>query len=287
VLIVAGVFGLVYAALRWADRRVRGHGRFALAVFGTYALAAMFAVGLVQRLDAASGMRASVAQLRLLDTARDARRLGVRYDGAAWRFSSTADLVSLLSIASPPRLAGGRGAPPLVLPGWFPAGTYVVSATVPDGRSTPYEVRVLRAATPILRGASERFAVQRANSARRYGRAVAWFVDERAFDDPDGIWIQGGGTQVRLVLQPDSGDSLRVLVRNGPLDNEAALSTEDGDWSWSAPMTPGEERELNVPIDSARGAVSLRVVSRRGFRPAEIDPSSRDTRLLGVWLSPR
>jgi hypothetical protein len=132
----------------------------------------------------------------------------------------------------------------------------------------------------------ERFAKDRARSARRYSDTVAWFVDENAYDDPDGIWIKGGGAVAMVLLQPDSGSSVTLLIRNGRAPNEVTLSAE-GDWSWLASLTPGQESTVAVPVDPARGAVMLHVVSRNGFRPSEVNAGSRDTRLLGVWLGVR
>jgi hypothetical protein len=225
-------------------------------------------------------------------------------------------------------LAAEPGAPPLVLPGWFPAGTYRVTAKGPAEAVAPWEIRVLRAGSPILFGTvspanrdldlsvtlpldtpafilrggtlgsasltpehvatrRDRFEADRAQSATRYGRTIAWFVDENAYGDPDGIWIKGGGVEARLLLQPDSGTWVQVLVRNGPRPNQLTLTTEAGDWSWSAPLNPREEREVRVPVDAARRAVLLRAVSASGFRPSDQDPGSRDTRLLGVWMRPQ
>jgi hypothetical protein len=133
----------------------------------------------------------------------------------------------------------------------------------------------------------ERFSVERATAARRYGSTIAWFVDQYAFDDPDGLWTAGGGAEARVLLQPDAGSSVRVLVRNGPEANEVALRSEEGDWQTSLAMNPGQEQEIEVPLDPARGAVLVRVISRSGFRPSEIEAGSRDTRLLGVWMLPR
>jgi hypothetical protein len=134
---------------------------------------------------------------------------------------------------------------------------------------------------------SERFSVARANSARRYGSTIAWFVDHNAFDDPDGLWTAGGGVEAQVLLQPDAGTSVRVLVRNGPETNEVAMRSDGGDWQARLAMNPGQEQEIEVPLDPARGAVLVRVVSRSGFRPSDVDPGSRDTRLLGVWMLPR
>jgi hypothetical protein len=184
------------------------------------------------------------------------------------------------------------------------AGPAIVQTTIPSA-AQPLEVALsLPADTPalILRGQGlhsgllrpehvatyrERFSAARANSARRYGSTIAWFVDRNAFDDPDGLWTAGGGVEARVLLQPDDRSAVRVLVRNGPVPNDISMRTDGGEWRVRLPMTPGQEQEVDVPIDPARGAVLVRIVSRSGFRPSEIDRSSHDARLLGVWMMPR
>jgi hypothetical protein len=49
-------------------------------------------------------------------------------------------------------------------------------------------------------------------------------------------------------------------------------------------LAPGEEQVIEVPVDAASAAVALRVNPERGFRPADVDPRSRDARYLGAWL---
>lgn len=328
ILIVVALVALAFAILRRADARVRGNGAVALIALLTYAACGMTVLGAIMRLNGSLEPRASVSQLRLLEAARDAHRAGVHYQGTLVRLSGVDELVRQLRIQSPPRLAAGSGAPALVLPGWFSAGTYQLSAAVSAGGNAAYDVRVLRAGPPILQGAGspssrqlnltvrlpvdtpalilrgtglgsaflqpvhvathrERFERDRASNARRYGSTVAWFVDENAYNDPDGIWIKGGGAVARLLLQPDSRSAMRMLVRNGPAPNDVMLSAEAGGWAWSGSLNPGQESEITVPVDPARGVVMLRVISRSAFRPAETNPGSRDTRLLGVWMSPR
>jgi hypothetical protein len=326
-VVVAGVVA-AFVALRWLDRRVRGTGAFALLMLSFYALAGMLVVTILWQANGSTGVRVTTAQLRLLDAARADGRIGVTYRGAFLRFSHSDVMLRDLRIGSPPRLTAGTEPAALVLPGWFPAGTYTLKAELPTDTPSSYDVRVLRAGAPILQATApaaapqlaltvtlpvdapalilrgrglrsaflapthvatprERFSVERATSARRYGSTIAWLMDRNAFDDPDGIWTAGRGAQTRLLLQPDAGPMVRLLVRNGPVANEATLSTEGGNWSWTMTFGPEEERETQVPVDPARGAVLLRVVSHGGFRPSEVDPGSHDTRLLGVWMSPR
>ena len=197
-----------------------------------------------------------------------------------------------------------RGAPSQFEVRVLSAGPAIVHAEVPTSAEFRGLTVTLPVDTPalILRGQGlhsgflrpehvathrERFSVSRANSARRYGTTIVWFVDRNAFDDPDGLWTAGGGVAARVLLQPDAGTSVRLLVRNGPETNEVEFQNDESNWRARLTLDAGQEEEVEVPVDPARGAVLLRVVSRGGFRPSEVEPGSRDTRLLGVWLLPR
>ena len=117
-----------------------------------------------------------------------------------------------------------------------------------------------------------------ARRAVRYEGAVAFFVDDRAFPEPSGFWV-GRARETSVVLAPDEGrGAVALMLRNGPVENTVTL--EVGDKRDALVMKPGEERRVQMPD----GAVFLRIRSAAGFRPSEVDPGSRDTRLLGVYV---
>ncbi len=329
ILVVVGLSLGAFMMLRWVDARVRKPGAFALLLLTVYAVTGMAALTILWRANNSPGVRATDAQLRLLNAARRDDMIGVAYNRHSVRVIGADAVLRDLRIESPPRLAAGPAPAALVLPGWIPAGRYTVAADVDEGGGQlSYEIRVLNtgpailqntistpdqpleltlnlpADTPalILRGQGlhsgslrpehvatyrERFSASRANSARRYGSTIAWFVDRNAFDDPAGLWTAGGGVEARVVLQPDEGSAVRVQVRNGPVPNEVSMQTDGGEWRARWPLTPGQEQEIEMPVNPDRGATLVRIVSRSGFRPSEVDRGSRDTRLLGVCMLPR
>jgi hypothetical protein len=133
----------------------------------------------------------------------------------------------------------------------------------------------------ILRPA-ERLAADTARRAVRYGDCTVYFLDERSYPEPEAFWV-GGARDTVVVIQPDVPRPTAVLhLRNAPVDNEVVL--ESGGWRETLLLGPGEEREIAVPLDVARGGAVLRLDARSGFRPAEHDPASRDQRFLGVWV---
>ena len=123
-----------------------------------------------------------------------------------------------------------------------------------------------------------------ARAARALVHAAAtWFVvDGRAWVEPAGLWT-GGGQSVRLV--PAGREAIvRVRIRQGAVGGPVRIST--GGWQQARELAPGERWDIDVPGRSGRD-VAFTVESPAAFRPAEHDPSSSDTRLLGVWVEPR
>ena len=120
-----------------------------------------------------------------------------------------------------------------------------------------------------------------ARRAVRYDGAVAFFLDDRAFPEPSGFWV-GGERETWIVLAPDEPHgTLSLQLRNAPIDNTVSL--EFGGRREAIVLRPGEERRVELPLDAPSGSVLVRIRSSAGFRPSDVDPNSRDTRLLGVY----
>jgi hypothetical protein len=120
-----------------------------------------------------------------------------------------------------------------------------------------------------------------ARHAVRYGAGVVFFLDDRAFPEPSGFWV-GGARDAWLVLAPDARRGpAALLLRNAPVENTVTL--EYGGRREELALKPGEERRIDVPTDPAGGSALVRIKSSAGFRPAEADPRSRDSRWLGVY----
>ncbi len=127
---------------------------------------------------------------------------------------------------------------------------------------------------------SERLTGDVARRAARYADATVFFMDESSFPEPAAFWV-GGSRSSSVVIQPDAPRrSVPLEVRNGPVDN--SVSVASGEWSEQLRLAPGESRRVEVPLDPARGAALVSFDVASGFRPNAIDPSSRDTRFLGV-----
>jgi hypothetical protein len=133
----------------------------------------------------------------------------------------------------------------------------------------------------VLRG-SEKLTSAVARRAVRYGASTVFFLDDRAFVEPFAFWV-GGARETSIVIAPDRpGSAQPLLLRNAPVQNTIALVS--GEWHVQLTLAPGEERRVDVPLDPSRGAALVRIKSTAGFRPSEADPTSRDTRFLGVYV---
>jgi hypothetical protein len=120
-----------------------------------------------------------------------------------------------------------------------------------------------------------------ARRALRFDDATVFFLDDRAFPEPSGFWV-AGARQTTVVIQPDRGAGVSLMLRNGECDN--VVTVESGKWRDEFAMMPGEERRIDVPADAPVGASLVRIRSSAGFRPSEVDQNSRDTRFLGVFV---
>ena len=159
----------------------------------------------------------------------------------------------------------------------LPAGARALTIRGDEGARDELDLVELR---PIAPAFSPSTAIL-ARRAVRYDGIVAFFLDERAFPEPSGFWV-GGEREAWVVLAPgDRRGSLSLLLRNAPVDNTVSL--EFSGRREEIALKPGEERRVELTLDATTGSVLVRIRSSAGFRPSDVDPNSRDTRLLGVY----
>ena len=284
------------------------------------AAAAMLAMSIVWRVQAAERTTPVVAQMDVLHRLASGPVVAVNLSG---RQRLSRDEAWGMRIEVPiTRRSGGRLNRPLAVFPAVPAGSYLVSARRQAGTDgwlmigvgndqfalvtqpiaafdqgvrvdVPVGVRALLVRAdegardqlqsielrPIAR--AEPVSPDVARRAVRYGTAAAFFLDDRAFPEPAGFWV-GGARETSLVIRPDQPRPVAVHLRNGATENVVAL--ESGRWREEFMLKPGEERRVDIPLDPTRGAAPLRIRSAAGFRPSEVDPNSRDTRFLGVFV---
>jgi hypothetical protein len=123
-----------------------------------------------------------------------------------------------------------------------------------------------------------------ARRAVRFGEVNAFFMDDGSYPEPAGFWV-AGGRETAVVIAPDRPGSMMTLwLRNGAAAN--VVTVQSGSWGDELPLRAGEERRVDVPLASRQISARIVIRSAATFRPSEIDPNSRDTRLLGVFVRP-
>jgi hypothetical protein len=324
--VALALFAAAFLLVRTIDVRWRpAAGSLALALMAVYAVAGMVLLSLLGRVHEATGLRPTSSQVALLRAAGDERRVALDYSNSV-RPGNVDAVVRTMRLESPARMLTGAEPPALVLPGWFPAGNYELLVPPTGDGPAPYDVWALRLEPPIahadasagpralwwpldvpsviVRGENlsagalrplhvatrrERFVGARARTVRRHGATLAWFLsDGNAFSEPEGFWVRGSST-AEVILQPDgaSREAANLRLRNGASPNEVSVEAAAGGWRERMSLGPGEQRDLRVPLDPQRRAALLRITTSTGFQPSEVEPGSRDTRLLGVWIEIR
>ena len=76
--------------------------------------------------------------------------------------------------------------------------------------------------------------------------------------------------------------TLTVTLRNGEVANDVTIRV--GAEEQRVTLQPGEERPVTLPAASHDGAYVATIRTSAGFRPSDVDPQSRDDRILGVFV---
>jgi hypothetical protein len=320
VMLDAAVWSLGIGAALLAGRRFerRGWSGQALAaiVGATLVCSAMLSTSIVWRVNQAAIVTPATGGLALLQQYRhDRQQLGLAY--APFRVIPASDLPARITLAA--RVDGVELSD-------VPAGDYEIEATgalaarVRIGRNRylppidewdaagpgrmrrlvlPVRIADLRvhvdgpdggaAAAVSLRarqifGDRDAWPDVVAGQAARYGAVVLFHIDGRADFEPGGVWVRGG-QQVDFVVVPEPESEIRLFIRNAPVENRVVF--ESGSWHEELILTPREERNIGIPSDAARIGTALRVTSRGGISPAEVDPQSEDRRVLGCFIEAR
>jgi len=121
-----------------------------------------------------------------------------------------------------------------------------------------------------------------ARRAVRYGESNTFFIDDRSYPEPAGFWV-AGRAYTEVVIAPDHANGVvTLIVQNGAAAN--VLTLESPDWRTTLPLAAGEERRAEIPLAAPGTSLRLRIRSASGFRPADLDHASRDTRTLGAFV---
>ena len=120
-----------------------------------------------------------------------------------------------------------------------------------------------------------------AKSASRLGDARVFYLDDAAYPEPSGFWIQAERKTTVIVSLEDPARNLGLRLQAGPVATTADV-TVNGE-TQTLMFGPRERHEIAIP-PSAIGAWNLQIRAGAGFRPQEQDPQARDNRHLGIWI---
>ncbi len=120
--------------------------------------------------------------------------------------------------------------------------------------------------------------------AVRYGNEDAFFVDDCVYPEPSGFWVMGGRETVVFIAPDRPRATVALTIRNGASANNVTIAS--GAWKSVLALGPGDERRVDVPVASPQAFARVSIRSASSFRPSDVDRESRDTRLLGVFVSP-
>jgi len=115
--------------------------------------------------------------------------------------------------------------------------------------------------------------------SRQYGDTAVFFYDERVAPEPGGFWTRGdSSSRLAVALDPDRPTALRLRAGPAPA---TVRTTVDGDVHR---ITLAALATRDVTLRSRHTVASVEIVTEGGFVPADVDPTTRDRRRLGVWV---
>ncbi len=117
-------------------------------------------------------------------------------------------------------------------------------------------------------------------SAARYQSASVFFHDEQTHQERDGFWTRDRRS-ASITIAPDPGRTTPAVLRlnSGSQPNTASVTSSG--WAWRGALVPGQSVEVALPA-ATRGVIPVTVAATHSFRPRDVDPASRDPRILGV-----
>ncbi|HEX6464832.1 MAG TPA: hypothetical protein VFZ98_10275 [Vicinamibacterales bacterium] len=160
----------------------------------------------------------------------------------------------------------------------LPVAVRTLSIRAEEAGRDQLEAIVLRPITLVGRSVSREVA----RRAVRYGESNAFFVDDGSYPEPGGFWV-AGARETEVVVMPDRpAATVTLTIRNGATPNTVTVESSGRETTMT--LASGEERTIDAAVPPSEGSSRFRIRSSSGFRPAQVDRSSRDTRLLGAFV---
>lgn len=295
--VVCGAAGLVVGpAVVLGGRVVQPPARMAVAQAGAMAVADAYDPGRVRGFDYARGRRLTDSELlalamivaeRAVPAAATPRPLDGpfllppgRYEARVWmdaQFAREGDAV----VAVGPGIGIART--PLAQNPTEMTFELPIAAGVSVGVGTDALARGLRRveivpASLVPRGRRRYPDVHDTGPVEGRRQAFAAYVDGRTRPEGPTFWTRG--TTPSLVVVATAGATMmRLTLRAGPEGSRVGVDV--GGDSRTVDLGRDEIQTIEFPLRAGEDLMPVRVVSSTAFRPADVDPHSADTRLLG------
>ena len=187
-----------------------------------------------------------------------------------------------------PQVVLGRSTPPFGNPAIVRFRTVVpapIQIALTDQSSAATWKRIEVAPLALAAGTARsdtRVAAVEAIEGRPNGYIA--YEDDHAYPEGGVFWTRGTET-TRLVLVPDGATELHLILLVGPRGGHVTLAV--GAENLTADLAANETREIALPLTPGLVTVPMSVRSSTDFRPADVDHTSDDQRLLGCQVRPR
>ena len=180
--------------------------------------------------------------------------------------------------------AHGRAMNPAVVPFELPVGLQALRVGATSAEQAKMVSRVAVAPRRLVPQRA-RPDVGRIRSVRPVGErlgAYLFFMDLNTFVESDINWVQGAHVS-ELLVSPADASRMRVVIRNGAADNRIDVTV--GAHTERLALAAWETRELSLPVPPGGELIPISVHPEGGYVPAEVEPGSTDTRLLGCQVT--
>src|SRR5262249_34958942 len=107
------------------------------------------------------------------------------------------------------------------------------------------------------------------------------YTDAHAYPEGAVFWTVGA-EEARVLVAPQGASRIILTLFTGPLSGDGVGA--GGGRVETVGVAAGETRKVEIKVPAGQRLVPLAVQSRSAFRPAEVEKSSRDTRLLGCQV---
>jgi hypothetical protein len=279
-----------------AEVREDAAARGALAVMWRYDPHALraFDYTRLRRMDAVDLLRVSTLAVRQAGSGADNRPRGVAgpfalppgsYQARVW-FSSTRPQEGEILVSSSRRAVFGRSTGvfqnPAVVPFELPVGARRVSVAVGDA-TVAVGVNLIEVKPADIVPVAERedLPVRAIESIAGRPDAHVVYLDDHAYPEGGVFWTRS--TERATVLITPAGASRIVLTLHlGPKSGEVVVDIAGKETRVHVNANDTAVLDVEAPPDVRLVPISIQ--SPGSFRPAEVDPASTDTRLLGCQV---